>query len=85
MVSTRRRLLLAGLRCSEHGRLLTTFLAVGCVAHTDGTSLRNRELTAEALRYLEATSGDDGYYLMVEGGRVDHANHDGARPSIVCF
>ena len=33
------------------------------------------EMTAEAIRRL---SGDpDGFYLMVEGGRIDHAHHEG--------
>ena len=33
------------------------------------------EMTAEAIRRL---SGDpDGFYLMVEGGRIDHAHHQG--------
>lgn len=41
----------------------------------DEPSLRN--LAKQAIDYLEATSGDDGYFLMVEGGRVDHANHGG--------
>ena len=35
------------------------------------------ELTRAAIDYLEKSSGDAGYYLMVEGGRVDHSNHDG--------
>lgn len=33
------------------------------------------ELTADALDRLKA--GGKGYYLMVEGGRIDHAHHDG--------
>jgi alkaline phosphatase len=42
-----------------------------------------RRLTQQAIRYLENAahsdpeSPDAGYYLMVEGGRVDHANHGG--------
>ena len=35
------------------------------------------ELTKVAIDYLERSSGDAGYYLMIEGGRVDHAHHDG--------
>ncbi len=34
------------------------------------------EMTAAAVRALTANNAE-GYYLMVEGGRVDHANHDG--------
>ncbi len=33
------------------------------------------ELTAEAIRRL--SRGPDGYVLMVEGARIDHANHNG--------
>lgn len=33
------------------------------------------EMTAAAIDYLEALG--DGYYLMVEGGRIDHGHHDG--------
>lgn len=33
------------------------------------------EMTATAIGYL--SQNGDGYYLMVEGGRVDHANHAG--------
>jgi alkaline phosphatase len=40
-----------------------------------------RSLTQQAIRYLEKASDvdedSDGYFLMVEGGRVDHANHGG--------
>ena len=34
------------------------------------------ELTKAAIDYLEKASGDEGYYLMIEGGRVDHSHHD---------
>lgn len=33
------------------------------------------EMTEAAINYL--ANNEDGYYLMVEAGRVDHANHDG--------
>lgn len=33
------------------------------------------EMTATAIDYLEAQG--DGYYLMVEGGRIDHGHHAG--------
>lgn len=33
------------------------------------------EMTAAAINYL--SQNEDGYYLMIEGGRVDHANHAG--------
>ena len=35
------------------------------------------DMTAAAIEYLENQSGENGYYLEVEGGRVDHANHAG--------
>jgi alkaline phosphatase len=35
-----------------------------------------KEMTVAAVQALEANN-DQGYYLMVEGGRVDHANHAG--------
>lgn len=33
------------------------------------------EMTEAAINYL--SNNEDGYYLMVEAGRVDHGNHDG--------
>ena len=33
------------------------------------------EMTEAAIKYL--SKSDKGYYLLVEAGRVDHANHDG--------
>jgi len=33
------------------------------------------EMTEIALKNLQAKSGEDGYFLMVEAGRVDHAQH----------
>jgi alkaline phosphatase len=33
------------------------------------------EMTEAAIKYLQTNT--DGYYLMVEAGRVDHANHEG--------
>lgn len=33
------------------------------------------DMTEAAIEYLQ--SNEDGYYLMVEAGRVDHGNHDG--------
>ena len=33
------------------------------------------EMTEAAINYL--SNDEDGYYLMIESGRVDHANHDG--------
>jgi alkaline phosphatase len=34
-----------------------------------------QEMTAAAIDFLEARGG--GYYLLVEGGRIDHGHHDG--------
>lgn len=33
------------------------------------------EMTSKAMDLLQAQSGDNGYFLMVEGGRIDHALH----------
>lgn len=33
------------------------------------------EMTVKSLEMLQAQSGDKGYFLMVEGGRIDHALH----------
>ena len=33
------------------------------------------DMTAAAIRHL--ASDEDGYFLMVEGGRIDHGHHDG--------
>ncbi len=35
------------------------------------------EMTAKAIQILQARSGGRGYFLMVEGGRIDHAHHAG--------
>jgi alkaline phosphatase len=37
------------------------------------------EMTVKAIELLEAASrgGSDGYFLMVEAGRIDHAHHEG--------
>ena len=32
-------------------------------------------MTSVALNFLRARSEDRGFFLMVEGGRIDHANH----------
>ena len=35
------------------------------------------DMTRAAIGYLKNRGGDNGFYLEVEAGRVDHANHDG--------
>ena len=35
------------------------------------------DMTRAAIEYLEAAGGENGYYLEIEAGRVDHANHAG--------
>ncbi|MBC7988228.1 MAG: alkaline phosphatase [Luteimonas sp.] len=35
------------------------------------------DMTAKAIDILKARAGNKGYFLMVEGGRVDHAHHAG--------
>ena len=42
-------------------------------AQTEEPTLQ--EMTAAAIDYLEARG--QGYYLLVEGGRIDHGHHDG--------
>ena len=34
-------------------------------------------MTAKAIDILQARAGNKGYFLMVEGGRIDHAHHAG--------
>ena len=34
-------------------------------------------MTEAAIRLLTAQSGDRGFVLLVESGRIDHAHHDG--------
>jgi len=48
---------------------------------TDEPSLA--EMTAAAITSLEAKSGDNGFFLQVEAGRVDHANHAGNLARVV--
>ncbi len=33
------------------------------------------EMTRAAVQFLESKGGDKGYFLMVEGGKIDHAHH----------
>jgi alkaline phosphatase len=35
------------------------------------------EMTSKAIDILQAKAGDEGFVLLVEGGRVDHALHEG--------
>lgn len=42
----------------------------------DSTEPTLSEMTAKAIELLQRRS-DDGYYLMVEGARIDHAHHAG--------
>jgi alkaline phosphatase len=35
------------------------------------------EMTAAAIQLLQAQSGETGYFLMIEAGRIDHAHHAG--------
>lgn len=41
----------------------------------DSTEPTLTEMTTAAIRHLEANQA--GYFLMVEGGRIDHGHHDG--------
>ena len=48
---------------------------------TDEPSLA--EMTAAAITALEAKTGDNGFFLQIEAGRVDHANHAGNLARVV--
>jgi len=48
---------------------------------TDEPSLA--EMTGAAIAALQATGGENGFFLQVEAGRVDHANHDGNLARVV--
>lgn len=41
------------------------------------------EMTGAAIKALAAKSGDNGFFLQVEAGRVDHANHAGNLARVV--
>ncbi|MDF0600833.1 alkaline phosphatase [Psychromarinibacter sp. C21-152] len=41
------------------------------------------EMTATAIEALTASGGDNGFFLQVEAGRVDHANHGGNLARVV--
>jgi alkaline phosphatase len=41
------------------------------------------EMTSAAIKSLMAAGGDNGFFLQVEAGRVDHANHDGNLARVV--
>ncbi len=41
------------------------------------------EMTGAAISALQAKSGENGFFLQVEAGRVDHANHDGNLARVV--
>ena len=41
------------------------------------------EMTEAAIKALAAKSGDNGFFLQVEAGRVDHANHAGNLARVV--
>ena len=41
------------------------------------------EMTAAAIEILQAKGGDNGFFLQVEAGRVDHANHGGNLARVV--
>ena len=44
-----------------------------------GTEPSIKEMTVKAIKLLEAATrrGSEGYFLHVEGGRIDHAHHEG--------
>ncbi len=41
------------------------------------------EMTGAAIEALAAKAGENGFFLQVEAGRVDHANHDGNLARVV--
>ena len=34
-------------------------------------------MAVQAVKFLQAKSDDQGYFVMIEGGRIDHAHHNG--------
>lgn len=57
--------------------LLGLFESDHCQYHIDAnpeTEPTLAEMTESAIKLL--SKGDNGYYLFVEGGRIDHAHHD---------
>lgn len=46
-------------------------------ANDSGKEPSLTDMTEKAIDILRANSGNKGYFLMVEGGRVDHAHHAG--------
>ena len=57
------------------GLFARSHLEFEAIRDTDTTEPSLEEMTAAAIDYLE--SKDSGYYLLVEGGRIDHAHHIG--------
>lgn len=72
-----------GMRAAPPGRLLGLFAPSHLTYMADRTAQSSEptltDMTAAALDRLKENGGKggQGYYLMVEGGRIDHAHHEG--------
>ncbi len=67
---------LAGLTLDHSSPVLGLFESAHMKYEHDRTGEPSlAEMTGAAISYL--SNNEDGYYLMIEAGRVDHANHDG--------
>lgn len=65
--------------CDRDGKVLALFadshLSYGDAGEIDSDEPSIIEMTRVAIGFL--AKNEDGYFLMVEAGRVDHASHAG--------
>lgn len=74
-VSTRAELADVRLGESVLGLFSNSHMTYVAERDADSSEPTLAEMTEKALELLSA--GDDGYFLMVESGRIDHGHHDG--------
>ena len=68
----------AGLDPSKSGPVLALFESSHMKYEHDRTGEPSlAEMTEMAIKKLQAEGGENGFFLQVEAGRVDHANHGG--------